>query len=346
MPSLTVQLPGLPPVSHVLKDQTITIGRMKGNTIVIEDSSVSLMHARISLKDGEVLLKDLNSTNGTTVNGQPVNEVKLKDLDRIGFADVQAQFQTDAARENAATIASRLEQATKKASALAEPAPARKADETPVVPNDPSRTTNVVSAIAGGVAALVVLALIGWRLFHLDENSKRTSIANDSMPAGIRKAKRSTSVSTPSPPELVPAESTKISMLVTHLHASDAAERRRAASQLHGLGSDAKEAAVALRDALRDPDEEVQMWAALSLVNNHVYDKAALPILVRALGNENAIVRRVVCLSLGLVPYEPAEKEIVVPTLAETAGKDPNEQVREAARSALNIIAPELLGAK
>src|SRR5690349_19484230 len=113
MPSLSVQLPGLPPVSHVLKDETITVGRMKGNTIVIEDDSVSLMHARISQKNGEVFLKDLNSTNGTTVNGQPINEAKLRHLDRIGFADVPAQFHSDAPAANAPVVAERLDPVSK-----------------------------------------------------------------------------------------------------------------------------------------------------------------------------------------------------------------------------------------
>src|SRR3954471_22017533 len=97
MPTLSIQLPGLPPVSHVLKDETITIGRMKGNTIVIEDSSISLMHAKITRKNGDFLLKDLNSTNGTLVNGQPVGEVKLRDLDRVRFAEITCQFLADAA---------------------------------------------------------------------------------------------------------------------------------------------------------------------------------------------------------------------------------------------------------
>src|SRR5204863_2996109 len=92
VPTLTIQLPGLPLVSHVLKDETITIGRMKGNTIVIEDSSISLMHAKITRKDGLFFLKDLNSTNGTVVNGQPITEAKLNDLDRVRFADVPGQF--------------------------------------------------------------------------------------------------------------------------------------------------------------------------------------------------------------------------------------------------------------
>src|SRR5215467_14989216 len=96
MPSLTVQLPGLPPVSHVLKDETITVGRMKGNTIVIEDSSISLMHAKITRKNGDFVLKDLNSTNGTSVNGQPIGEVRLRDLDRVRFAEISCQFSADA----------------------------------------------------------------------------------------------------------------------------------------------------------------------------------------------------------------------------------------------------------
>jgi len=55
----------------------------EGNTIVIEDTSISLMHARITRKNGEFYLKDLNSTNGTIVNGQPISEAKLQDLDRV-----------------------------------------------------------------------------------------------------------------------------------------------------------------------------------------------------------------------------------------------------------------------
>ena len=53
MATLTIQLPGFPAVSHLLKDDTITIGRMKGNNIVIDDDSVSLTHARITRINGE-----------------------------------------------------------------------------------------------------------------------------------------------------------------------------------------------------------------------------------------------------------------------------------------------------
>ena len=92
MATLLIQLPNLPPVFHVLKDETATVGRMRGNTIVIDDQSVSLYHAKITRKDSTFYLKDLNSTNGTVVNGQLVSEVRLSDHDRVRFADVGGQF--------------------------------------------------------------------------------------------------------------------------------------------------------------------------------------------------------------------------------------------------------------
>src|SRR5215471_10507686 len=92
MPTLTIQLPGMPPVFHVLKDETVTIGRMKGNTVVIDDGSISLCHAKVTRLNGDYVLKDLNSTNGTKVNGQSVTEAKLQDRDQVKFAEVSAQF--------------------------------------------------------------------------------------------------------------------------------------------------------------------------------------------------------------------------------------------------------------
>src|SRR5438874_8070680 len=97
MSALTIQLPGLPPVTHVLKDDAITIGRMRGNTIVIDDSSVSLCHAKITRVNGRFYLKDLNSTNGTLVNGQTISEAPLRDQDRVRFAEVIAEFVDEAA---------------------------------------------------------------------------------------------------------------------------------------------------------------------------------------------------------------------------------------------------------
>jgi HEAT repeat protein len=137
--------------------------------------------------------------------------------------------------------------------------------------------------------------------------------------------------------------SDSVTQLAIALRDPDPAERRRAATALHSLGAQAKEAAAALRAALDDSDQDVRMWAALTLVNNELHDKATIPILIGVLQRENPVLRQVACLSLGLIPYEDYEKNTVVPALTETATKDGDDEVRKAAVSALNIIAPEAM---
>jgi pSer/pThr/pTyr-binding forkhead associated (FHA) protein len=180
MPTLSIQLPGLPPVSHVLKDETITIGRMKGNTIVIEDSSISLMHAKITRKNGDFLLKDLNSTNGTVVNGQPVGEVSLRDLDRVRFADISCQFLADAVpAEQPAPAAAAPAPVRPAVLQPAPPAPAIAAGPTakPSQARSPKRSSLSALRYAGAGLAVTVVSLVGWRFFQLNQESSRKSDA-------------------------------------------------------------------------------------------------------------------------------------------------------------------------
>ena len=48
--------------------EPVTIGRGVGQTLVLDDTQVSRFHARVSLVDGEVVVEDLKSTNGTFVH--------------------------------------------------------------------------------------------------------------------------------------------------------------------------------------------------------------------------------------------------------------------------------------
>ncbi len=50
----------------------INIGRKNGNFIVLDDPYASGYHARILLKNNDCILEDLNSTNGTLLNGNKV----------------------------------------------------------------------------------------------------------------------------------------------------------------------------------------------------------------------------------------------------------------------------------
>ena len=57
--------------------EPLVIGRKRGD-LVLEDPLVSGTHARIFERDGQLVLQDLGSTNGTTVDGRPVREATLR----------------------------------------------------------------------------------------------------------------------------------------------------------------------------------------------------------------------------------------------------------------------------
>ena len=67
--------------------KVITIGRSSENNIVVDDFKVSRVHLQLVINDGVCSIVDLNSSNGTFVNGQKINgEVRLQpnDIVRIG----------------------------------------------------------------------------------------------------------------------------------------------------------------------------------------------------------------------------------------------------------------------
>ncbi|MGD8504274.1 MAG: FHA domain-containing protein, partial [Syntrophobacterales bacterium] len=72
----------------VLKDFDLagdskTIGREPGNDIVVENLLVSGYHARVDAAGKDYILTDLQSKNGTFVNGEQVTSKKLKNGDQI-----------------------------------------------------------------------------------------------------------------------------------------------------------------------------------------------------------------------------------------------------------------------
>ena len=84
-------------VTHELVDEAITIGRGPDNTIVVNDPSISTHHAQLLLEGDTYRLKDLDSTNGTRVNGKPVTETVLRFDDRIRFGAAEARYESSEA---------------------------------------------------------------------------------------------------------------------------------------------------------------------------------------------------------------------------------------------------------
>src|SRR6266478_3109702 len=81
--------------AHELVEDLITIGRGPDDTIIINDPSVSTYHAQLQLAGETYRLKDLESTNGTRVNGIPVTETMLHLDHRIRFGAAEARYEPD-----------------------------------------------------------------------------------------------------------------------------------------------------------------------------------------------------------------------------------------------------------
>ena len=88
---LEIRMPDCPePISHPLQNREFKIGRHEDADILIRLNSISRIHARIFPHNEEFIIEDLNSTNGTYVNGVRINRCILRhnDLIRIGDATI------------------------------------------------------------------------------------------------------------------------------------------------------------------------------------------------------------------------------------------------------------------
>jgi predicted component of type VI protein secretion system len=92
MPKLKITLADHQELVHELHEDTVTVGRLPDNSLPIEDASVSSHHAQLRFDNGNYKLVDLDSTNGTFVNDQPVTEVTLRHGDNVRFGKVDVIF--------------------------------------------------------------------------------------------------------------------------------------------------------------------------------------------------------------------------------------------------------------
>lgn len=76
----------------LLDKECITLGRMPGNDIMIDDSVVSGHHAKLITLHGKTYLEDLDSTNGTFVNSEKIKRRLLHHGDTIALARFKLIF--------------------------------------------------------------------------------------------------------------------------------------------------------------------------------------------------------------------------------------------------------------
>src|SRR5437867_6765812 len=89
----------------------VTVGREEGNLLRLNDERVSRFHAKIQQDEGDFILTDLGSTNGTRVNGNVVDIRRLRFGDRISVGRSLLLFGSN--EEIAARMASLAGTATK-----------------------------------------------------------------------------------------------------------------------------------------------------------------------------------------------------------------------------------------
>jgi len=91
-----------------LEEGPCTIGRSMGNEVIIYDDKVSGRHASIARSAGKLILRDMNSTNGTFLNGLPVDAAVIKNNDQVRMGDTEMIFHCMEPQGSADTAVVRL----------------------------------------------------------------------------------------------------------------------------------------------------------------------------------------------------------------------------------------------
>ncbi len=95
MPRLVAQSPEFEGKVFELSGPEITVGRVADNGIQIEHASVSGHHAVFKLDQLDYTIKDLDSTNGTRINGERVTQQKLRRNDVLRLGNIEMLYDSE-----------------------------------------------------------------------------------------------------------------------------------------------------------------------------------------------------------------------------------------------------------
>jgi pSer/pThr/pTyr-binding forkhead associated (FHA) protein len=169
MAKLVVLSEGMTGRAYELKVDKTTIGRVDDNTFSIPEGSVSSHHCEVLLRGSDIVIRDLQSTNGTFINGQQVTgEAVLKPGQILRLGQIELRLEDG---EAAAKVA----------------APKKLPDQTMVIPQgvrlgDPAtkavafeksgfaKKSNKGTKIFIAIAAVVLVAIIVFILIQLRQS--------------------------------------------------------------------------------------------------------------------------------------------------------------------------------
>jgi predicted component of type VI protein secretion system len=189
----------------------ITLGREEGNVVQLNDERISRYHAKIQEDQGQIVLTDLDSTNGTRVNGEPVQLSILRIGDRIALGRSVLLFgspeQIDASMRPAAPSGTLMGQVS---------------DQPPVMGLDKTRPISGPTGQCAAGAADADELFFELKSPHGENAPPNQSLLNTGEGAGAG-----------SPPELPvrlsPAQAAQLAELLRHLHQALAAATDEAA---------------------------------------------------------------------------------------------------------------------
>jgi len=95
MPRLVAQSPEFTGKTFDLTGPEVTVGRLPDNKIQIEHASISGHHAVFKLGSLDYSLKDLESTNGTRVNGEKISQQDLRRNDIVRLGNIELLYDSE-----------------------------------------------------------------------------------------------------------------------------------------------------------------------------------------------------------------------------------------------------------
>lgn len=120
MPRLVIHLPGQSSrVFELIGDRPISIGRAKSSTLILDDQSVSRLHAVVrAAPEGGWQIIDRDSSNGVLINGVATKEATLRPDDEVTLGEYKLRYEDSADRKvvsyGTVKLPSRFEQTLKK----------------------------------------------------------------------------------------------------------------------------------------------------------------------------------------------------------------------------------------
>jgi pSer/pThr/pTyr-binding forkhead associated (FHA) protein len=145
-------------LSHELKVERTTIGRVEDNTFQILEPSISSHHCEILLKGTDVVVKDLNSTNGTFINGERVSEAALKPGQTLRLGQIELKLDGPASGKKQLDATMVIPQGVKR-DEIGTSARSAKLDERSGF-HKKSDKLNRIFFVVGGVVVLLIVVLI------------------------------------------------------------------------------------------------------------------------------------------------------------------------------------------